>query len=413
MGRIERCRFVTWERRSDDPDLLTLTNLWPHREKPAYGPFVRASVDGLEARGLRSDVLFIRGYMGPLAYLYGALIVMLLRVAKRDYPLVHAHGGETALIARLYRGAPVVASYLGSDLLAPQEGGWRLRMKCRVQSAILRRHAVLMTATTTKTHEMEAKLPHRARARNRVIPDGIDLDHFAPRDRRAARARLGWPSDARIVMFAGRAESPGKRLWLAREAVAIAQGELHDLELMVVSGANPDEMPLYYSAADCLLHTSASEGSPNVIKEALACDLPIVATPAGDIEQLVAGARPGVVVPADACTLAREVVACCREPKRSNGRSLTGGMGLADAAEATVDLYRSLASGLGERAIIVPDRCVGNGALVTRDGPDYEIGLNPHPDHERTASTINARGLGAGCWPCVDTADQARRATNA
>ena len=352
-GWIKCCRFVTWERRYDDPDLLTITNLWPHREKPAYGPFVRTSVDGLEAVGMRSDVLFIRGYMGLRAYIYGALIVMLLRVAKLDYPLVHAHGGETALVARLYPGAPVVASYLGSDLLAPQEGGWRLRMKCRVQSAILRRHAVLMTATTTKTHEMDAKLPRCARARNKVIPDGIDLDHFAPSDRRTARARLGWSPDARIVMFAGRAESPEKRLWLAREAVEIAQGELHDLELKVVSGANPDDMPVYYSAADCLLHTSASEGSPNVIKEALACDLPVVATPAGDIEQLVAGARPGAVVPADARTLAKEIVACCREPKRSNGRSLTSGMGVADAAEATFALYRSVArSPVVETAVV-------------------------------------------------------------
>jgi teichuronic acid biosynthesis glycosyltransferase TuaC len=344
-GRMDHCRFVTWERRHDAPDLLTVTNVWPHREKPAYGPFVRTSVDGLEAHGLRSDVLFIRGYMGLPAYIYGALIIILLRLAKRDYPLVHAHGGETALVARLYPGAPVVASYLGSDLLAPQEGRWRLRMKCRVQSAILRRHATLMTATTTKTHEMEAKLPRCGRGRNEVIPDGIDLDRFAPSDRRTARVRLGWSRDARIVMFAGRAESPGKRLWLAREAVEMARGELHDIELKVVSGADPYAMPLYYSAADCLLHTSASEGSPNVIKEALACDLPIVATPSGDIEQLVAGARPGAVVPADARILAREIVACCREPERSNGRSLTGGMGLADAAGATLALYRAVAPG--------------------------------------------------------------------
>jgi len=108
-------------------------------------------------------------------------------------------------------------------------------------------------------------------------------------------------------------------------------------------------MPLYYSAADCLLHTSASEGSPNVIKEALACNLPIVATPAGDIEQLVEQARPGAVVRADAHALALELVRRCRAPIRSNGRTHTNGLDLENAATATLSLYRSLAGDFARR----------------------------------------------------------------
>jgi teichuronic acid biosynthesis glycosyltransferase TuaC len=351
----EQCRLVTWERRWDEPDLLIITNVWPDSEKPARGPFVKRSVDGLEALGIKGDVLFIRGYMGKAAYACAAIIVTLLGTTKGRYRLVHSHGGETALIARLYARAPVVASYLGSDLLAPREGGWRLRLKCRVRSAVLRRHAVLMAATTTKSHEMESVLPRRARVRNKVIRDGIDLSAFVPVDREAARMHLHWSRDARIVLFAGRAEGAEKRLWLAREAVEIARRDLPNLELAVVSDASPDEMPFCYSAADCLLHTSSSEGSPNVIKEALACNLPIVATPAGDIEQLLEHAWPGAVVRADAHALALEVVRCCRVPIRSNGRTLTNGMDLESAATATLALYRSVegdfATGAGQPAL--------------------------------------------------------------
>jgi teichuronic acid biosynthesis glycosyltransferase TuaC len=343
---IERRGLVTWERRSCEAGLLTITNVWPHDDRPAYGPFVKRSVDGLDEIGLESDVLFIRGHKGLGAYLGAAVLVGTLSATKR-YALVHAHGGETALIARLYRGAPVVASYLGSDLLAPPEGGWPTRLSRRLRSGLLRQHARLLTATTTKTIEMQAVLPQRARDRNRVIPDGIDLERFKPMARESARAHLGWSPDSRIVLFAGRAECGIKRLWLAKQAVAVASAELEDLELVIASGIDPDEMPYYYAAADCLLHTSASEGSPNVIKEALACDLPIVATAAGDIERLVAGARPGRVVAADSGALAREVIACCREPVRSNGRSLTGNMSLRRAAVATLDFYSSIGSVLG------------------------------------------------------------------
>jgi teichuronic acid biosynthesis glycosyltransferase TuaC len=345
----ERHGLVTWERRCDEPDILIITNVWPHHEKPAYGPFVRSTVDGLEAVGVKADVLFIRGYRSKIAYAVGAVMVAALSMARGRYRLVHSQGGETAVVARLYMRAPAVASYLGSDLLAPNEGGWWFRLSCRVRSEVLRRHAVLMTATSTKSHEMESVLPRRAQRRNSVIRDGIDLDRFVPSDREMARGRLGWKLDARIVLFAGRASSPEKRLWLAREAVEIARRELPDLELAVVSDARPDEMPLYYSAADCLLHTSASEGSPNVVKEALACNLPIVATPAGDITQLVEQARPGAVVPADARALASEVVRCCRVATRSNGRSLVWGMDLETAARATLTLYRSVEPGFPKR----------------------------------------------------------------
>lgn len=301
---------------------------------------------------MKTDVLFIRGYSGIASYLWAALIVVLLRVAKRRYALVHAHGGETALVARLYICAPVVTSYLGSDLLAPQVGSWWSRTNCRMRSAILRRHASLMTATTTKTHEMESVLSPRARKQNRVIPDGIDLNQFRPINRNEARQYLGWSADSRIVLFAGRAESPIKRLWLARQAVELARKELPNLQLEIVSGVDPDEMPYYYSAADCLLHTSASEGSPNVIKEALACGLPIVATPAGDIRDLLKGAQPGGVIEADKCALAREIVKCCDTPQRSNGRTLTKGFDLRSAAISTVDLYRSIDGSFASRVQI-------------------------------------------------------------
>jgi len=344
----ESRELVTWERRCASPDILTVTNLWPHVERPAHGPFIRNTVEGLDAVGIKSDVLFIRGYTGMVSYLYGALTVVLLSAAKPRYSLVHAHGGETALAARLYRGAPVVASYLGSDLLAPREGGWRSRWSCRIRSAVIRVHAVSMTATTTKTDEMEGVLPRGARRRNRVIPDGIDLQRFRLINQEAARRHVGWPTRTPIVLFAGRAEAPEKRLWLARYAVEEARRELPDLQLKVVSGVDPNEMPYYYSAADCLVHTSASEGSPNVIKEALACNLPVVATPAGDIGKLLDGARPGKIVAANRDALAREIVTCCRAPRRSNGRSLTSGMDLDSAAAATLELYRTLDPRVGE-----------------------------------------------------------------
>jgi len=81
----EQRRLVTWERRCDEADVLIITNVWPHRARPTYGPFVRRSVEGLEALGIKGDVLFIRGYMGIAAYACGAIIVTRLGVRRDKY----------------------------------------------------------------------------------------------------------------------------------------------------------------------------------------------------------------------------------------------------------------------------------------------------------------------------------------
>jgi glycosyltransferase involved in cell wall biosynthesis len=70
------------------------------------------------------------------------------------------------------------------------------------------------------------------------------------------------------------------------------------LELLVVENEPPDKMPLYMNAADVLLLTSSREGSPNVVKEALACNLPVVAVDVGDVRERL-GQVDGCIVTAD------------------------------------------------------------------------------------------------------------------
>jgi glycosyltransferase involved in cell wall biosynthesis len=341
---FEKRRLVTCEHRDKDARLLMITNLWPHREKPYYGPFVKYTVDGIRNEGISCDVLFIHGYRTLWAYMAGAVAAFLLPFAYPDrYLLVHCHGGETALAARFFHGQPVVASYLGTDILGTQVGGnLRLRLKCWIRSFVLRRHAALMSGTTTKSAEMESLLVRAARRQNRIIPDGVDRELFRVRDRDEARIELGWPRDSAIVLFAGRADAPEKRLWLAQQAVVQASAQMQEIELQVAHRVTPSQMPLYYAAADCLLHTSVSEGSANVIKEALACNLPIVATPAGDTRELIEGVGDCTVCEANASALADALVHVLRPCRRSNGRAHTERLSTDVIARTTIDYYRTL-----------------------------------------------------------------------
>jgi glycosyltransferase involved in cell wall biosynthesis len=341
MGALDRRGLVTWEREVPDADVLTVTNYWPDREGPARAPFLRATVDGLTAAGVRTDVLYVRGYKGKHVYLLACTMMAVLPlVRRRKYRLVHSHGGETAVVARFFWGAPVLATYWGSDVLAPRYGDAATRLRVLLRSRMLRLHSMLMTATTTKTVEMERMLPRRVQARNWVIPDGIDLSVFKPVDRGQARAALGWADDEVTVISAG--SGPMKRHWLAEQAVALAARELPRLRWRALTDVAPEEMPLCYSAADLLLHTSCSEGSPNVIKEAIACGLPVVATPAGDIAELLDGVEPAVVCEDQPEVLASAVLSIARTGARVNGRDRSHALSVEVASARTLECYRSL-----------------------------------------------------------------------
>src|SRR6266576_2455095 len=96
--------------RDPDADVLVVTNMWPDDERPVYGVFVKRQVDSLRQQGMRCDVVYIRGYVSPLAYLAAAVRFLIATFTWRGrYRIVHAHAGETALATRFFLGPPMLA----------------------------------------------------------------------------------------------------------------------------------------------------------------------------------------------------------------------------------------------------------------------------------------------------------------
>jgi glycosyltransferase involved in cell wall biosynthesis len=290
-------------------------------------------------------VLFIRGYRSPLAYPLAALRLASWSLGRRrrGYRLVHAHSGEAALSAAFFWRAPLLVSYLGDDLLGTPRAEGVVPLVGRIRRAILRQHSRLAARTITKSQEMQAALPARVRARNTVLPNGVDTDLFRPIDRAAARRELGWDGDAPIALFAADPSVPRKRYSLAESAVEHARSLIPDLRLEIARGVAPDRVPLLMNAADCLLLTSSIEGSPNVVKEALMCNLPVIATAAGDVAELLEGVTPSYVCEPLATSLSEALVECVREPRRSNGREASAHLDARVVADSLLRLYRKLA----------------------------------------------------------------------
>jgi teichuronic acid biosynthesis glycosyltransferase TuaC len=339
--------LLTWERKDARSDVLVVTNGWPNEDNDTYCVFIERQMQSLIDRGLRCDVLFIRGYRSPIAYLLAAGRLAAWSLARRrKYKLVHVHSGEAALAAGFYRRAPLLVSYLGDDVLGTPDENGRIQRGSKVRRAIIRQHSRLADHTITKSLEMETVLPATVRRRNTVLPNGVDTDAFRPQDRALARRELGWKLDGPVALFAADPAVARKRHWLAEAAVRSARAELPNLRLEVARGVTPDRIPLLMNAADCLLHTSSVEGSPNVVKEALMCNLPVIATPAGDVEELLDGVVPSCVCDPSETALSRALVDCLQEPRRSNGREMAGGLDARVIAGSLLSLYSDLAPGI-------------------------------------------------------------------
>ncbi|MEA2431825.1 MAG: D-inositol-3-phosphate glycosyltransferase, partial [Thermoleophilaceae bacterium] len=194
--------------------VLFVTNMWPDEERPWYGTFVKSQATSLERLGVEIEVIAIRGYQRRSEYLKAASSV---RAAARGVDLVHAHYGHAAVVARLQKHAPLVISYCGDDLLGTPAANGSMTSRSRMEAAVFRRLAYVAKRTITKSEEMERALPRRCRARNHVIPNGVDLDRFAPAPQRQAREELGWPLDGPIALFAGDPSIPRKNYPLAEQ----------------------------------------------------------------------------------------------------------------------------------------------------------------------------------------------------
>jgi len=326
----------------EEADVLVVTSGWPHAADPTSCVFIERQMESLAALGVHFDVLLIRGFESSRAYLEAALL--LARWSRsRAYRVVHAHGGEAAVAASFYRGAPLLVSYLGSDLLGAAAADGHVGLKRRARSAALRQLSRLARATITKSEAMAGTLPPSVRRRNVVLPNGVDMTVFRPLSQRDARERLGWSPDETVALWVAKRRVPGKRLWLAEAAVERARRELPHLRLEIADGVAHAEMPLLMNAADCLLVTSASEGSPNVVKEALMCNLPVVATAVGDIPQLLDGVAPSQVCDASETALADGLVACLRQRQRSDGREHSRRLDARVIADRLLALYTTMA----------------------------------------------------------------------
>jgi glycosyltransferase involved in cell wall biosynthesis len=316
--------------------VLTVTSAWPTPETPRTTIFLKRQVEFLRAAGVDVDVFSFDGQRQPWRYLVACLRLH-ARLAKGRYDLVHAQFGQNALLAFPKR-LPLVVTFRGSDLHGIVGADGRVTLAGRILQRISRLVARHADAVVVVAEHMKSLLPSGIEAT--VIPSGLDLDHVRPHPRDVARRQLGLPLDDRLVLFAANPAVPRKRHALAKQAVDRVAQSL-PVELIVAWGVPHADMPLYMSACDALVLTSVHEGSPNVVKEALACNLPVVSVPTGDVPERLQGVEGCELCPDDRVqTLAAALERVLRRAQRINGRPSVAHLDERVLASRMIGIYR-------------------------------------------------------------------------
>jgi glycosyltransferase involved in cell wall biosynthesis len=279
--------------------------MYPTADAPFYGTFVGDEVETLRRSGVEVDVYFVNGRRHKLAYA-AMPFGFLARVLAGRYDIIHVHHSFCGLVAAMQRRIPVVWTLHEGVINAHGDRPDTRLIKSAAYSRGLKLWVSRRVDAVVAVSERVRQPLQRPDAV--VIPSGVDMDRFVPMDRVEARRTIGLPVERRYVLFPSSPSRPEKRHGLARRAMdrlhEIAP-ETRDVDLVVLERVPHAQVPFYMNASEVVLLTSAFEASPVTIREALACNIPVVSTAVGDVPDLLEDIAGCEIVEPDEESIAR------------------------------------------------------------------------------------------------------------
>lgn len=299
-------------------------------------------IQSIQDLGIETEIVDMHG-IPKLKYIQ--VVPKIRRIAKQ-VDVIHAHFGYCGWLARLAsllirHKQPIVMSFMGDDLLGtPYNDTGNLKKLSLIAVRCNQFMSSGYKRIIVKSSEMADIL---APVPCEVVPNGVDIEAFQPIEREAACKALTIPSDGFHVLFPGNPKNPRKGYPLATAAIAIAEKTLgKPIRLLALSGVAIEQVPLYMNACHAMLMTSFIEGSPNVVKEAMATNLPIIGVPVGDVHQLLEGVENCSRCSRDPAEIGNALARTLLTNKRSTGRSaiLARGLDLKSVSQRIASIYR-------------------------------------------------------------------------
>jgi len=288
-------------------------------------PIVKNQGKSLEASGEDLTYFIVEG-TGIKGYIKSSLRLK-KHLKANYYDIIHAHYSLSGFMTSLAGAKPLIVSLMGSDV----------KSKSYYRFIIKFFGTFFWSKTIVKSEDMKKAL---GTAKVSVIPNGVNFEKFKPIAKEIALLKTKWDTSKKHVLFAANPNRTEKNFKLAKEAFELL--DRPDTELHYLKNVPNDKMIYYYNSSDVVLLSSLWEGSPNVIKEAMACNIPIVVTDVGDVKQVI-GETDGCHI----CTFETDDVAGKLEKalafsSRTCGRMNIQNLDSREIAKQIILIYKSL-----------------------------------------------------------------------
>ena len=311
--------------------------LWTHNFDPLKlnaGCFMHTAANGLRALGV--DVQF--EFLGNLRYPWNLLAARKrVRLRARDFDIVHAqYGSACAFVTAGVDDRPTAVTVRGNDWNLHNQTFHPLYFHTRLARSMTRgwlgKFSAVLPVSKRLAKEIAQKVPE---SRITVMPSPIDLDLWKP--------RMYVPHGTCNVLFTANTPcDPIKRFSLCERTIAIAKQNIGDVTLRIASGISYADMPSFVATCDAVLCTSETEGWPNSVKEALACNVPFVSTDVSDLSEIAAQENNCRVCKPDPELLAKDLCEVLQAPRPMNLRRHVEPMDLKLSCERLMRIYESL-----------------------------------------------------------------------
>lgn len=313
--------------------------------KNGLNPIIRLQAESLSKEGLQIShfLIFGKGFIGYLKN------INKLKKYLRDNPteVIHAHFGFSCIVAQLAKGKiPLLVTLMGTDVMGHKVEEGKASLSQIITNLLNKFFAnYIYKAVIVKSLGMKNALSRSSGIH--VIPNGVNLQLFRPISKKESLEFLNWTEGVNHFIFLANPERAEKNFKLATDAIDLLKSKGYAVELLTVFQEQSENLKYYYGAATALLLTSFHEGSPNVVKEAFACNCPVVSTNVGDVADNFKGLDGCFIAPFDVEGFADkiiEVIKFAESHGRIKGQQQIEKLGLDEKliAQKIINLYSNL-----------------------------------------------------------------------
>ena len=301
-----------------------------------------SQANSLIALNVDVEIYYING-KGIIGYLKN-ILPLRKHLRNNYYNIIHAHYGLSGWIALLAKNkkTKLIISFMGNDILGDHSKKGKSTFYGNLLVTLNQHLTKYVDYIIVKSNEMSHKIIFDNKS---VIPNGVNLSMFFSLDRLLALKKVGWDPKFSHILFMSDQERPEKNFTLA--STAIKHLEIEGVQLHFLNQIPHDDLVYYYNGSDVCLLTSYHEGSPNVIKEAMACNCSIVSTDVGDVKEVFGNTKRCYICsfdPADVSEKIKMALEFADTKGRTNGRGRIIELGLnsESIAKRIVEVYEKV-----------------------------------------------------------------------